>query len=66
MNLLHLSLTEKFRNAKRRSFLIYHPAMGYFARDYGLTQISVEIDGKSPTTSNMRRVVDLARQDDIK
>jgi zinc transport system substrate-binding protein len=63
---LHLSLTEKFRNAKRRSFLIYHPALGYFARDYGLTQISVEIDGKSPTASNMRTVVNLARQDDIK
>ena len=31
-----------------KSFLIYHPALSYFARDYGLTQISIEEGGKEP------------------
>lgn len=34
---------------KGDAFLIYHPALTYFARDYGLEQISVEQEGKAPT-----------------
>ena len=29
-----------------QSFMIYHPALSYFARDYGLQQISIEEGGK--------------------
>jgi zinc transport system substrate-binding protein len=63
---LHDSLLEKFSSCKRKSFLIFHPALGYFARDYGLSQITIEMEGKSPTAANMKRVIDLARKDDIK
>ncbi len=63
---LHVSLAEKFSNARRSSFLIFHPALGYFARDYSLNQIAIEQDGKSPTAANMRSVIDLARKEDIR
>jgi zinc transport system substrate-binding protein len=49
-----------------RKFLVFHPALSYFARDYGLEQISIEIDGKEPTPSNIQEVVELAKKDDIK
>jgi zinc transport system substrate-binding protein len=62
---LHNTLLEKFSSSKRKTFLIFHPALGYFARDYGLSQISIEMDGKSPTAANMKRVIDLARKEDI-
>jgi zinc transport system substrate-binding protein len=65
LNELHDSLQEKFNSGKRKSFLIFHPALGYFARDYGLSQISIEMEGKSPTAANMRRVIDHAREEDI-
>ncbi len=55
-------LTEKFRSAPKSSFLIYHPALSYFARDYGLTQISIEYAGKSPTPAHMKKTIDLARE----
>ena len=29
-------------------FLVFHPAWSYFARDYGLIQVSVEQEGKEP------------------
>ena len=32
------------------AFLIYHPALSYFARDYGLEQISIEEGGKGTFT----------------
>lgn len=40
----------------RKSFMIYHPAMTYFARDYDVEQIAVENEGKEP---NMKRMVEL-------
>jgi zinc transport system substrate-binding protein len=63
---LHVIFTRTFNNVKRRTFLVYHPALGYFARDYGLNQIAVEQDGKNPTVANMRKIVDLARREDLR
>lgn len=34
--------------APSKSFMIYHPALSYFANEYGLTQYSIELDGKTP------------------
>jgi len=48
------------------TFLIYHPALAYFAADYGLRQISIETEGKSPSASHIRSVIDLARSKGIK
>lgn len=42
------------------TFLIYHPALTYFARDYGLTQISIESDGKEPSPRQMKTIIDKA------
>jgi zinc transport system substrate-binding protein len=63
---LHARVTEKLSNASRRSFLIFHPALGYFARDYGLTQIGIEEEGKNPTAANMKSVIDVARSEGLK
>ncbi len=49
-----------------RSFIIYHPALGYFARDNGLTQHSIEFEGKKPSTAQIKKLVDLARNENIK
>lgn len=48
------------------TFLIYHPALGYLAADYGLHQISIETEGKPPSASHIRKVIDLARSKGIK
>ncbi|MFO7828028.1 MAG: zinc ABC transporter substrate-binding protein [Bacteroidales bacterium] len=47
-------------------FLIFHPALSYLARDYGLEQISIEIDGKEPTPSNMQEIIKIAKSENIK
>jgi zinc transport system substrate-binding protein len=48
-----------------RDFLIYHPALTYFARDYGLRQHSLEFEGKSPSPGQMKQLINLARDKDI-
>jgi zinc transport system substrate-binding protein len=52
--------------AKNRTFIIYHPFLGYFARDYNLTQISIEELGKEPTASHIGELINRARKDNIK
>jgi zinc transport system substrate-binding protein len=49
-----------------RPFMIYHPNLGYLARDYGLIEVSVEYEGKEPPPSRMKELIDLARKEGIK
>jgi len=44
------------------AFLIYHPAYGYFADDYDLTMIAIEIAGKQATAAELQEVIEYARR----
>ena len=46
-------------------FMVFHPSWGYFARDYGLEQVAVEIEGKSPKPAHLRALIELAREQEI-
>ncbi len=48
-----------------RSFIIYHPALSYFANDYGLHQHSIEFEGKNPSPAQMRNLIDLSEKENI-
>lgn len=39
------------------SFLIYHPALSYFAREYNLKQLSIEQEGKSPSVKGITQTI---------
>ncbi|WP_455672570.1 metal ABC transporter solute-binding protein, Zn/Mn family [Phocaeicola sp.] len=45
------------------TFLIYHPALSYFARDYGLKQISIEEGGKEPSPAHLKELIETCRRD---
>ena len=45
------------------TFLIYHPALSYFARDYGLKQISIEEGGKEPSPAYLKHLIELCRKE---
>jgi zinc transport system substrate-binding protein len=40
-----------------KSFLVVHPSWGYFARDYGLTQMPMEAEGKEPNARDLARLI---------
>lgn len=44
------------------TFVVWHPSLTYFARDYGLTQISMEYEGKEAPMSYIASKIDEARQ----
>ncbi len=53
-------------NTANKSFMIFHPSLSYLARDYGLEQIAVETEGKEPSPSDLKRLIDKGREKNIK
>lgn len=51
---------ETLADRRGRAFLIYHPALTYFAEDYGLQQISIEDEGKEPDPTHLKAIIDQA------
>lgn len=47
-------------------FLVFHPSWGYFARDYGLTQVAIEVEGKEPKPKMLSKIIDYAKKENIK
>ena len=54
---------EPFRG---RAFFVYHPAYGYFAADYGLRQVAVEIEGREPAPRQLARMMKQAQAENIR
>lgn len=63
---LDSEITESLSEVENRRFIVFHPAWGYFARDYDLIQIAVEQDGKEPDIDYRIRLIEEAREQDIR
>jgi zinc transport system substrate-binding protein len=48
------------------TILVTHPSWGYFARDYGLTQVAIGEEGKEPTARELQQLVNLAEKQKIR
>ncbi len=60
------TVTAILSKAAVRKFVIFHPSLGYFARDYGLEQLPIEYEGKVPSPKHMQELIDKARSENIK
>lgn len=59
------SVHQTFDNVTDRSFIVFHPAWGYFADEFNLTQIPIELAGNEPTPSEMVDLINFARGNSI-
>jgi zinc transport system substrate-binding protein len=59
-------IKESLKGIKVRKFITFHPAFTYFAHDYGLEQIAIEVGGKSPKAKDINRAIDEAQKYNIK
>ena len=66
INRIHGELQSIFAGKKGLSFMVFHPAWGYFAEAYGLNQIPIEIEGKKPKPAQLKRLIEYARNHGIK
>jgi zinc transport system substrate-binding protein len=59
-------LKTAFAGRQGRRFMVFHPSWGYFAHDYGLQQVSIQIEGKDPKPAQLQKLIEHARQNRIK
>lgn len=57
---------EKIARSGVEYFIVYHPALTYFARDYGLRQVAIEADGKEPSAKQLTAIIRQAREDGVR
>lgn len=49
-----------------RVFIIYHPALTYYARDFMLRQIPIEEEGREPSAAQLQDIVKAGRLQNVK
>lgn len=54
-------ITAMINESGNKYFLIYHPSLGYFAKDYGLNQVSIEFEGKNPSAKGIVNTIRAAK-----
>ena len=62
---LDADLKKIFADKQGLQFLVFHPSWSYFARSYGLQQVSVEIEGKDPKPAQLKTLIEHAKNKHI-
>ncbi len=59
-------LSERLISTSSRGFVIYHPALTYFAHELGLNQYTIEHEGKAPSPATLKQLIEEAKAAYIK
>jgi len=65
LKILDQELSEMFGKSNRQVIMVSHPAFGYFCRDYGLEQLSIEMEGREPSPKYLTELLNRARREKI-
>ncbi|MDR1524097.1 MAG: zinc ABC transporter substrate-binding protein [Tannerella sp.] len=63
---LENDLHKQLETLSRRSFVIYHPALTYFAGEFGLKQYSIENEGKEPSPASLKSLIEETKAEKVK
>jgi zinc transport system substrate-binding protein len=66
LDALDARLREMFAGEGRKGFMVFHPAYGYLAREYGLEQTPIEIEGKEPKPGHLAELITEAKEHGVK
>jgi len=62
LDALDARVAEMLAPVRGRQMFVFHPAFGYFADEYGLEQVAVEVEGKEPSAKELAALIERARQ----
>jgi zinc transport system substrate-binding protein len=65
LDLLDREIGARLAPFKGEKFYVVHPAWGYFAKDYGLEEVSLERDGKEPSLQELIAIIEAAKKDHV-
>lgn len=57
---------EILANVRQKTFMVFHPAFGYLADEYGLTMYALEKHGKEAGARHLQEMTDIAKQNGVK
>jgi zinc transport system substrate-binding protein len=60
------NIAEILAPVKGKPFFVFHPAFGYFADDYGLAQVAVEIAGSEPSARQLAHIIEEAQEREVR
>lgn len=55
-------IRQTLAHSTQRSFIIYHPALTYFAHDYQLLQLPMEEEGREPNAASLQHLIQKAQE----
>lgn len=59
-------ITAQLQPFKGQAILTSHPAFSYFCNDYGLQQLSVEVEGKDPRPQQIHELLEAAKREQVR
>lgn len=65
INQLDQTIEQTLANLENRTFMVFHPSWGYFAKEYNLEMIPVEVGGTKPSASEMSEFIKKAKAEQI-
>ena len=63
---VHNEISELLKPLSGQKFYVYHSAFAYFAQDYSLEQVAIEIGNRSPTPKQLAKIANQAKTDGAK
>jgi zinc transport system substrate-binding protein len=63
---LQNEINEDLGDINNRKFLVFHPAWGYFAREFNLEEIAIEVGGTEPSASELSAIIKTALSENIR
>ena len=63
---LDQQIKQNLTGITNRQFIVFHPAWGYFAREYNLEQVPIEVGGQEPSAAELGELIKEAKDDNIK
>jgi zinc transport system substrate-binding protein len=63
---LDRDIRQSLQGVRNRKFMVFHPSWGYFARDYDLEMIPIQVGGQEPSAAELANLITEAKQNDIK
>ncbi|MGM9802902.1 MAG: metal ABC transporter solute-binding protein, Zn/Mn family [Muribaculaceae bacterium] len=61
INQLDSKIRQQLEPLSGQAFIVWHPSLSYFARDYGLKQIAMEYEGKEIPAKFLKQEIDSAK-----
>ncbi|MEM7583971.1 MAG: zinc ABC transporter substrate-binding protein [Acidobacteriota bacterium] len=66
LDALDRRLADALAPVRGKTFMVFHPAWGYFADAYGLEQEPIEIEGKDPSGRQIARMIEMAEEEGVR